>query len=37
MADLFDPIQIGPLTLKNRVFMAPLTRQRAASNACPTR
>jgi 2,4-dienoyl-CoA reductase-like NADH-dependent reductase (Old Yellow Enzyme family) len=29
MANLFDPITIGELTLKNRVIMAPLTRARA--------
>jgi 2,4-dienoyl-CoA reductase-like NADH-dependent reductase (Old Yellow Enzyme family) len=29
MANLFDPIVIGDLTLKNRVVMAPLTRARA--------
>lgn len=29
MADLFTPITIGPLKLPNRVFMAPMTRNRA--------
>lgn len=29
MANLFDPIKVGELTLPNRVFMAPLTRARA--------
>jgi 2,4-dienoyl-CoA reductase-like NADH-dependent reductase (Old Yellow Enzyme family) len=29
MANLFDPITIGDLTLKNRIVMAPLTRSRA--------
>ncbi|MBA5638672.1 alkene reductase [Duganella sp. LX20W] len=29
MANLFDPITIGNLTLKNRIIMAPLTRARA--------
>lgn len=29
MANLFDPITVGDLTLPNRVFMAPLTRSRA--------
>jgi 2,4-dienoyl-CoA reductase-like NADH-dependent reductase (Old Yellow Enzyme family) len=29
MANLFDPLTIGELTLKNRVIMAPLTRARA--------
>ncbi|WP_243049349.1 alkene reductase [Dyella sp. RRB7] len=35
MANLFDPIQIGDLTLKNRVFMAPLTRSRAGEERVP--
>ncbi|MFP3247106.1 MAG: hypothetical protein RXR20_21535, partial [Paraburkholderia sp.] len=29
MPTLFDPLQIGDLTLKNRIIMAPLARQRA--------
>lgn len=29
MADLFDPLTLGDLTLPNRIFMAPLTRCRA--------
>ena len=29
LADLFDPLALGDLTLPNRVFMAPLTRCRA--------
>ncbi|KQQ36171.1 alkene reductase [Duganella sp. Leaf126] len=29
MPTLFDPIQVGDLTLKNRIVMAPLTRARA--------
>ena len=28
--DLFSPLTVGDLTLKNRVVMAPLTRNRAA-------
>ena len=28
---LFDPYQLGPLTLPNRVVMAPLTRNRAVA------
>ena len=36
MPTLFDPITIGPLTLRNRMFMAPLTRGRAARDAVPT-
>jgi len=35
MATLFDPIQIGDLTLPNRIFMAPLTRQRAGDERVP--
>ncbi|WP_243039931.1 alkene reductase [Dyella sedimenti] len=35
MANLFDPIQIGDLTLKNRIFMAPLTRSRAGEARVP--
>ena len=27
--DLFDPVQLGPYTLSNRIVMAPLTRSRA--------
>ena len=29
MWSLFEPVQLGSLTLPNRVFMAPLTRNRA--------
>jgi len=35
MATLFDPIQIGDLTLPNRIFMAPLTRCRAVDGRVP--
>jgi hypothetical protein len=35
MPTLFDPIQIGDLTLPNRIFMAPLTRQRAGDVRVP--
>jgi 2,4-dienoyl-CoA reductase-like NADH-dependent reductase (Old Yellow Enzyme family) len=35
MAKLFDPIKVGDLTLPNRVFMAPLTRQRASEGRVP--
>ena len=35
MPNLFDPIQIGDLTLKNRIFMAPLTRTRAVDARVP--
>ena len=30
MSNLFDPLQVGELTVPNRIFMAPLTRSRAA-------
>ncbi|CAN7444214.1 alkene reductase [Duganella sp. Dugasp56] len=33
MANLFDPITIGDITLKNRIVMAPLTRARAVGGA----
>lgn len=36
MPTLFDPLRIGPLTAKNRVFMAPLTRSRADDDEVPT-
>jgi N-ethylmaleimide reductase len=36
MPDLFTPLQIGPLTLANRVLMAPLTRCRAGPGRVPT-
>ena len=29
MADLFSTLQLGDLTLSNRIWMAPLTRSRA--------
>ena len=29
MPSLFDPVKVGPLTLSNRIWMAPLTRTRA--------
>ena len=35
MPTLFDPIQIGDLTLRNRIFMAPLTRARAGDVRVP--
>lgn len=35
MTTLFDPIQIGDLTLKNRIVMAPLTRNRAIEGNRP--
>lgn len=36
MSTLFDPITVGGLTLKNRIWMAPLTRGRATKEAVPT-
>jgi N-ethylmaleimide reductase len=35
MASLFDPIQVGPLQLANRIWMAPLTRCRAEEGHVP--
>ena len=35
MAYLYDPISLGNLQLKNRVFMAPLTRNRAEPDGVP--
>lgn len=35
MPDLFTPLPLGPITLKNRVLMAPLTRCRAQPDASP--
>ena len=35
MSSLFEPVQLGPLRLANRIVMAPLTRNRAP-NAIPT-
>ncbi len=34
--DLFTPIEVGQLTLNNRIAMAPLTRSRAGSGNVPT-
>jgi len=33
--DLFDPVELGPYTLRNRIVMAPLTRSRADDNGVP--
>jgi len=30
--DIFSPIEVGPYTLPNRIFMAPMTRNRAPDN-----
>ena len=35
MTSLYDPIVLGDLNLGNRVFMAPLTRNRAMPNGVP--
>lgn len=35
MPSLFDPLRVGPLTLKNRIIMAPLTRQRSGTERIP--
>jgi len=35
MATLFDPITIGDLTLRNRIFLAPLTRCRSSAGRIP--
>ena len=34
--DLFSPVEVGPLRLRNRVVMAPLTRSRAGPGNVPT-
>lgn len=36
MPSLFDPVEMGSLTLPNRILMAPLTRGRASRAAVPT-
>lgn len=36
MPNLFDSIDIGPYTLRNRIFMAPMTRGRATAEGVPT-
>ena len=36
MPTLFDPVEMGALTLPNRIIMAPLTRGRATMGAVPT-
>jgi hypothetical protein len=33
---LFHPYEVGPITLKNRIVMAPLTRSRAGPGGCVT-
>ena len=34
--DLFSPFRLGPLTLPNRIVMAPMTRNRAGKDNAPT-
>jgi len=34
--DLFTPVKLGALELRNRIVMAPMTRSRADANALPT-
>jgi len=34
--DLFSPLELGALALKNRIFMAPMTRSRAHSDGTPS-
>lgn len=34
--DLFGPVQLGPLTLRNRIVMAPMTRSRTVAGGVPT-
>ena len=35
MSKLFEPLTLGPLTLPNRVIMAPLTRARSGASRVP--
>ena len=35
MPTLFDPISLGEYELKNRIFMAPLTRGRSGADGIP--
>ena len=36
MANIFEPVQLGPVVLANRIFMAPLTRTRADADGIPS-
>ncbi len=36
MTTLFDPVQLGALSLRNRIVMAPMTRSRAGAGDVPT-
>lgn len=35
MSSLFDPVQLGDLSLSNRILMAPLTRGRTGDTRTP--
>lgn len=37
MPDLFSPFDLGPITLPNRILMAPMTRSRASEDGVPTK
>ena len=37
MPTLFDPIQVGALSLRNRIIMAPLTRCRSSEGRVPNK
>jgi N-ethylmaleimide reductase len=34
-SDLFSPVNLGAIALKNRIIMAPLTRNRAGEHGVP--
>ena len=34
--DIFSPVELGDIRLKNRIVMAPMTRSRAGADALPT-
>ncbi len=36
MTSLFEPLALGPVTLRNRIVMAPMTRARNDDDGCPT-
>src|SRR5580698_4591238 len=36
MTSLFDPLQLGPIVLKNRFVLAPMTRERCDLDGAPT-
>ena len=37
LENLFAPLKIGSIVLKNKIIMAPLTRQSAFSDGTPTK